>query len=114
MVDANILKLAEQLADAMANAAQTRAFKQKQADAHADQAASGLLGEYEKAINELADKERGGKPIEPSDKHRLASLQQRISSNDKLKALMAAQVDYMDMVQQVNDVMGRHLVDEKK
>ena len=110
MIEQNILELANKLGDAMAEAARTKAFKQARTAAMADKDTQAILQAYQKHLNLLARKEHEGKPIEVEDKRALTGFQEKIYRSDKLKALMEAQANYVEMIQQVNDLIGGHLI----
>jgi len=111
MIESTITELADKLGKAMASAQRTQRFKQIRSQVLADPAAQALLKDYEGHLDVLARREAENKPIEVADKHRLSDLQEKIFSNEKLKSLMAAQADYMELIQQVNEAIGKHLLD---
>jgi cell fate (sporulation/competence/biofilm development) regulator YlbF (YheA/YmcA/DUF963 family) len=108
-MDPRIVELAERLGKAMAEAEQIRKFKALGAELAGDKDAVALI----KARNEqellIARKEQARQPIEVEDKRKLRELTEKVSQHDKLKAYLAAQADYMELIQQVNDTLGRHL-----
>lgn len=110
MLDATIAELAEKLGAAMAQSKAVRDFKQAQQESGKDSAAQALLKDYQSHLESLARKQQEGKPIEVAEKHKLRELQEKMAGNSKLKARMAAEVEYWDMVQQVNNILSKHLV----
>ena len=50
----------------------------------------------------LAEKQREGKPIEVDDKRRLETLQQSVAAHPLLRDLQMAQMDYLDLMRQVD------------
>ncbi len=68
--------------------------------------------ESQRAINDLnrhlqtlAEKEMAGQPIEVSDKRRLQELQNVVVHNLVLREFQLAQMDYVDLVRQLDDAM---------
>jgi len=110
MIEPRITELAEKLGQAIAEAERVRKFKKLHAEVMADPQAQELVRALRRLEQEIARKQQENKPIEVADKHRLRDLRERTYANEKLKALMAAEADYFEMIQQVNDLIARHLV----
>ena len=109
MIDPKLTELAEKLGAEMAASKTVEDFKRFRREMLADAEAHGLLKAYQDHVAALARKEHEGKPIEVEDKHKLRELREKTYRNDKLKALLAAEADYVEMVEQVNNILGRHL-----
>ncbi|MDD4891999.1 MAG: YlbF family regulator [Phycisphaerae bacterium] len=109
MIDPKIAELAEKLGAAMAESKAARDFKRLRHEALADADAQALLKAYQEHLDLLGRKEHERRPIEVEDKQKLRDLQEKTYRNEKLKSLMAGQADYVEMVQAVNDVLGKHL-----
>lgn len=71
-----------------------------------DISARTLLGQFEQTMEQLAMKEANGQPIEISDKQTVERLQQSIALHPLLKKLMAAQVEYMDLMRKVQETIN--------
>ncbi|MCG3178983.1 MAG: hypothetical protein BIFFINMI_01313 [Phycisphaerae bacterium] len=110
-IEPQIKDLADRLGKAMADSARTRRFKELREKVNKDAVAMGLLEQFNKQLAAIATKEQEGKPIEVADKHGLATTQEKIYGNATLKDYLEAQANYIELVQQVNDVMGQHLVE---
>ena len=104
-----LLKLAEQLGDAMAQAPCTAALKKAQADVHADTDAMDLMTQYVQQTHKLQELQAANKPIEVADKHALADLEKKVSTNAQLKALTTAQMDFVDMTRKVKEKIDSKL-----
>ncbi len=109
-VDPNILKLADQLGKAIAESGRTQEFKDKSKAVRDDPDAQAAMQTYQELMLKLARKEQGNQPIEVEEKRALAEAQEKVYSNDKLKDLMQAQADYMELMEAVNNRIGQHLV----
>ncbi len=110
MIEPRILELAERLGKALSEAERVKTFKRLHVELASDRQALELarsLHEHEQAI---ARKQQENKPIEVADKHRLRDLREQVYANERLKALMAAEADYYELIQQVNDLIAGHLV----
>lgn len=85
--------------------ARTTAFKAAARAASADQEAQDVLKAYQEAATKVAELEAAGKPIEPADKRRLVEAQGKIAGNERLKAMMKAQTDYLELMSRVHQAM---------
>jgi cell fate (sporulation/competence/biofilm development) regulator YlbF (YheA/YmcA/DUF963 family) len=74
-----------------------------------DISARTLLGQFEQMMENLAQKEASGMPIEVADKRNVEQLQQSIAIHPLLKKLMAAQVEYMDLMRKVQETINEGL-----
>ncbi len=96
-----IIAAAEQLGKLIGQHARTRAFLDAARAVAGDGDAQKLLREYQEHADRVRQLEASGRPIEPDDKRRMATLQENVASNDKLKAMLRAQADYLDMMNRV-------------
>ena len=110
MLDPNVAELAEKLGQAMANSKAAKDYRQARQAADADPEAQAQLKAYQEHLELLARKQQENRPIEVEDKHKLRALREKLAGNEKLKALMAVEVDYRDMTLQVTDILGKHLI----
>ena len=102
-----ILKLAGDLGQAIRRHPRYATLRAADARVRADTSATDALDAYNKAATEIARKERAGQPIEVEDKHRLERLHQVVAANDTIKAFMAAQADYAELMRKMNDAIFR-------
>ncbi len=109
-LEPHIAELANRLGQAITESPVARKYHRARAEALADQDAQALLKAQEEHLNLLARKERDKRPIEVDDKHKLRELQQKLSANEKIKALLAAQADYVELTQRVTDLLSRYLL----
>ena len=71
----------------------------------ADADAQKMLRSYQEAADRLQQLEASGKPIEADDKRKLATLQSDMIGNEKLKSMMKAQADYLELMTRVQQAI---------
>jgi len=96
-----LLDQARALGSAIAQHDRMTRFVEAEAAVRKDPEASRLLDEHRKHVDKVGELEKEGKPIEPADKQRLKALQDSLSGSEPIKALIAAQADYIEMMQEV-------------
>ena len=104
-----ILKLAEQLGEAIASDARYKASLEIQEKLEQDEAARKLLGEYNEQQIKIAELERDTKPVEPEDKHKLEDLRTQVTSNELIKQLSAARFEFANLMRQVDEAIQSKL-----
>ena len=97
-----ILELARQLGEAMAEHPVGKKYLDVKSQLDADPAARQLIGDYEQAAMSIGQKEQQGRPIEPEDKRKLNEIQGKIAGNAAIKLWMQAQMEYLNLLRQVN------------
>ncbi|MBM4019130.1 MAG: YlbF family regulator [Planctomycetes bacterium] len=100
-----VLAQARQLGEAIRR--HPRYVKLREADqrVRADKAATDALTAYNQAAQEIARKERSGQPVEVDDKRRLQRLRELVAANGSLKAFMAAQADFTELMRKMNETV---------
>ena len=76
-----------------------------------DAEASRLLSEFDRQLETLGRQEQSGLPVTDAQRQQLETLQSRIVSHIKVKALNLAQVDFMDLMRKVSQAWQRPLAD---
>lgn len=104
-----ILQLAEQLGKQLADSQQAGAYKSARLSVQADQAAMQLMTEFQTQAEKIAQLEDGNRPIEIADKRRFQQLQEQLAGNQKIKDLTEAQMNYLDLLRQVNQAIHHQL-----
>jgi cell fate (sporulation/competence/biofilm development) regulator YlbF (YheA/YmcA/DUF963 family) len=104
-----IFELAKELGEALAAHPIGKKYHGAKEALDADEAAKKIIQEYEQMATRLGQKERQGQPIEPEDKRGLAALQGKISASDSVKKWMEAQVEYLNLLRQVNELVMKEL-----
>jgi cell fate (sporulation/competence/biofilm development) regulator YlbF (YheA/YmcA/DUF963 family) len=107
MVD--LIEKARQLAEDIAASPQAQAVKQAREKLNANPEAAKLYKEFQQHARKVAELEAANKPIEVEDKQKLRRLQEQLVANDEVKELTSAQVEYVDLMRQVNQALGAKL-----
>ena len=110
----DILKQARALGEAIAAHPNVQAYLAARTKVESDAQAQQLLKSYTEQATRVRTLEAQQKPIEPEDKRKLAEYEQGMASNDALKDLMRRQVDYVTLMNQVNQAMETPLAARSK
>ncbi len=102
-----ILSDAEKLGQLVASHPAVDRYKQAQKTLADDPEAARSLAEFDRQIESLARQEQSGMPVTDAQRQQLESLQARIVSNLKVKALNLAQVEFIDLLRKVNQTVLR-------
>ena len=86
-------------------------YKAAQKSVADDPDAGRLLSEFDKQLDMLGRQEQSGMPVTDAQRAQLESLQTRIVSNIKVKALNLAQVEFIDLLRRVTQTIQRPLAD---
>lgn len=102
-----IIKLAAELGARIAADARAEAYAAAVTAVNADPDARQLIEAFQTQAQKMAELEAAGKPIEPEDKRQLLTFQQKIAGHNTLKALQKAEVDYLQLMNHVQQAMER-------
>ena len=100
-----ILSEAEKLGQLVATHPAVARFKDAQKAVAADPEAGRLLQEFDRTLDALGRQEQAGMPVTDAQRMQLESLQTRISSHLKIKALNLAQVEFVDILRKVTQTI---------
>ena len=100
-----IMSEAEKLGQLVASHPAVEKYKQAQKALTDDPDASRSLAEFDRQLENLARQEQTGMPVTDAQRQQLESLQTRIVSNIKVKALNMAQVEFIDLLRKVNQTV---------
>jgi len=106
-----ILDQAAKVADLLAQHPAVENYRKAQKAVADDPEASRSLAEFNRLLETLARQEAQGQPVTDAQRLQLESLQNRIVSNVKVKALNMGQVEFMDLLRKVNQTMLSKLGD---
>jgi cell fate (sporulation/competence/biofilm development) regulator YlbF (YheA/YmcA/DUF963 family) len=106
-----ILSEADKLGQLVAQHPAVEKYKQAQKAVTEDPDASRTMAEFERQLETLARQEATGMGITDAQRQQLESLQGRIVSNIKVKALNMAQVEFIDLLRKVNQTIQGKVVD---
>lgn len=109
----DMLENAEQLGKQLASHPSTQKYLAAQKALAADPAAQELISEFEQQAHKIGKLESELKPVEPADKHKLSDLQTKISGNDTVKTFLGGQVEYVNLLRQINQKIMAQLPVEK-
>ena len=100
-----ILDEANKLADLVAQHPAVESYRKAQKAVSDDPDAGRSLAEFDRTLETLARQEAQGMPVTDAQRSQLESLQNRIVSNIKVKALNMAQVEFIDLLRKVNQAV---------
>ena len=99
-VDA-LISQAKKLGAAIGQQAVVRHYRELSRQLDLDIGARSLLEQFQQAMEVLAVKEATGQPLDLAEKQKIQSLQQSVSIHPLLKKLIDAQIEYMDLMRDV-------------
>lgn len=100
-----IMSAAKNLSELIAEHPTTKKFEAAVNKLNDDTEAQRTLADQQRLIGKLAEKEAEGQPIEPEEKQQLEAVRQKVMMNPVLGELQMAQMDYLDLMRQVEQVM---------
>ena len=106
-----IFQAAEKLGQLVAQHPSVEKYKQAQKLVADDPEASRLLADFDKQIETLGRQEQSGMHVTDAQRMALESLQNKIVSHLKIKALNLAQVDFMDLLRKVSQTWQKPLAE---
>ena len=106
-----IMSEADKLGSLVAQHPAVEKYKQAQKAVTEDPDASRTMQEFERQMETLVRQESSGMPVTDAQRQALESLQSRIVSNIKVKALNMAQVEFIDLLRKVNQAIQAKVVD---
>ena len=107
----SILDAAEQIGEQVK---QHPAFERYRAAAKTvsdDPEAGRLVADFNRQLETLLRQEQSGMPVTDAQHQQLESLQQRIASHIKMKALHMAQTDFYDLMRKITQTIQKPLAD---
>jgi cell fate (sporulation/competence/biofilm development) regulator YlbF (YheA/YmcA/DUF963 family) len=107
-----IIKEAEKLGQLVAQHPAVARYKQAQKAVADDPEAGRLLADFDRQLESLGRQEQSGMPVTDAQRMQLESLQGRIISHIKIKALNMAQVEFVDLLRKVTQTIQRPLADQ--
>jgi cell fate (sporulation/competence/biofilm development) regulator YlbF (YheA/YmcA/DUF963 family) len=106
-----ILADAEKLGQLVAQHPAVEKYKQAQKAVADDSEANRAMADFERMLESLARQEQSGMSVTDAQRSSLESLQSRIVSNIKVKALNRAQVEFIDLLRKVNQAIQSKVID---
>ena len=106
-----IIAEAEKLGQLVAQHPAIARYKQAQKAVADDPEAGRLLADFDRQLETLGRQEQSGMPVTDAQRMGLESLQGRIISHIKIKALNMAQVEFVDLLRKITQTIQRPLAD---
>jgi len=106
-----IMQEAEKLGQLVAQHPAVARYRQAQKSVAEDPEAGRLLADFDRQLETLGRQEQSGMPVTDAQRMQLESLQSRIISHIKIKALNLAQVEFVDLLRKINQTIQRPLAD---
>jgi cell fate (sporulation/competence/biofilm development) regulator YlbF (YheA/YmcA/DUF963 family) len=103
--------MSKALGKEIASSPQAIAYRAAGEVLRADPVLSKMIEEYEHQAGKIADLEDQQKPVEIEDKRKLQELNGRLVSSPQFKKFSAAQMEYINLLRQVNDAMRGELAE---
>ena len=104
-----IMQEAEKLGQLVAQHPAVARYKQAQRAVTEDPEAGRLLADFDRQLETLGRQEQAGMPVTDAQRMQLESLQSRIISHIKIKALNMAQTDFVDLLRRITQTIQRPL-----
>ncbi len=109
-----LLRKAEDLGQSLAQHPRFKELIDARDAVREDADARTLMQDYEEQVRKIQKLTEAKQPIEVEDKHKLGELEQAISSNEKVKRLTQAQVNFSEMMGRVNRAIYEKIAPAEK
>ena len=110
-MSAAILELAKRLGKAIADSQAVDDLRAARKAIQEEEGTPDLLKQFQEQSMKVARLEAENKPIEVDDKHKLQELNEKLVASVAFKKLTAAQVEYTDLMRQVNEAVHGQMED---
>lgn len=104
-----IMDEAAKLGDLVAQHPAVFRYKEARKAVESDPEATRLMADFDRQMETLARQEESGMPVTDAQRQQLTSLQSRIVSHLKIKALNLAQVEFIDLLRRITQTIQRQL-----
>ena len=104
-----IMDEAEKLGQLVAQHPAVDRYKQAQKAVADDAEASRLMADFERTLSKLDQQAQAGLPVTDAQRDQIESLQSKIVSHIKVKALNMAQVEFVDLLRKVTQTIQKPL-----
>src|SRR5690348_11559217 len=104
-----IMDEAAKLGDLVAQHPAVSRYKDARKAVEQDPDANRLMADFDRQIESLARQQQAGMPVTDAQQQQLESLQSRIVSHLKIKALNLAQVEFIDLLRRITQTIQRQL-----
>ena len=100
---------AEKLGALVAQHPAVERFKQAQKSVAEDSDASRLMADFERSLARLDQQAQAGLPVTDAQREQLETMQSKIVSHIKVKALNLAQVEFVDLLRRITQTIQKPL-----
>lgn len=104
-----ITEMAERLGKTISESPQAAALRQARTNLEARPDITQLLNDFQEHSDKLGRLQAENKPVEVEDKHKLTEFQDKLIGEEVFKKYTAAQMEYVDLMRQVNEALSKHL-----
>lgn len=104
-----IMDEASKLGDLVAQHPAISRYRDARKAVEQDTDASRFLAEFDRQIEALSRQQASGMPVTDAQQQQVESLQSRIVSHLKIKALNLAQVEFIDVLRKITQTIQRQL-----
>jgi len=104
-----ITELARRLGKTIADSPEALAMKAARDELNNATEIAQVLKDLQAQTAKVQQLEAENKPIEVDDKHKLQDLQEKLAASDAFKKYSGAQVNYIDLMRQVNQAIQSEL-----
>lgn len=104
-----IMDEASRIGDLVAQHPAVARYKEARKAVEQDPEANRLMADFDRQLETLARQQASGAPITDAQQQQLESLQSRIVSHLKIKALNLAQVEFIDLLRKITQTIQRQL-----
>jgi cell fate (sporulation/competence/biofilm development) regulator YlbF (YheA/YmcA/DUF963 family) len=101
-----IVQAAQSLGKLIAGHPMSQRFEQVVSKLRQDTAAQRVLTDYNRMAEKIGQKETAGQAIEVDEKRQLEKVRNEMIRNSLLSELQMAQMDYLDLMRQVDDAIN--------
>ena len=106
-----IIEMAQRLGKAISDSPQAAKLREARKELDQHKEILETLKQYQEQAQKLDKLEHDHAPVEVEDKHKLRDLHETLVSNDVFKRFTAAQVEYVDLMRQVNQALRKQLAE---
>jgi len=104
-----IIDEATKLGELVAQHPAVARYKEARRSVENDSDANHLMAEFDRQIESLARQQASGMPVTDAQQQSLESLQNKIVSHIKIKALNMAQVEFIDLLRKITQTIQKPL-----
>ena len=108
-----IIKIAYQLGQAIADSKQIAAIKKTQQEIYLDISANDLIMRYQEAKDSLEKKAIQGLPLSPQEENLMNSLEDQMNSHRLIKEFVLAQENFNSLMQSVYFALNKSIAADK-